>query len=181
MHIRFSIGGNVIVDNVADALHIQTACRHIRRDDNIDRSALDLRDGVLALRLHNIAIQRRRVVTTRAQFVGQLDRGGFGAHKNNHAVEFFGFEHARQRIQLVNAAHWPITLTNSRCRRCFHSNGDLCRFIEMLLCDAANFTRHGGGEQRNLTFVGCLFQNPLHIVDKTHAQHFVGFIEHETF
>ena len=44
---------------------------------------------------------------------------------------------------------------------------------------APYFRWHGGGEQGDLALRWRLLQNPFHIVDKAHAQHFVGFIQYQ--
>ena len=41
-----------------------------------------------------------------------------------------------------------------------------------------DFLGHGGGKQRHLTIVRRLLQNPFHLVDEAHTQHFVGLIQH---
>lgn len=43
--------------------------------------------------------------------------------------------------------------------------------------DAADGVRHGGREQRGLAGGGGVLENPFHVVDEAHAQHFVGFVE----
>ncbi len=48
----------------------------------------------------------------------------------------------------------------------------------MAMRHPANRLRHGRGKQRHLLFRRSLFQNPVHIVDEAHAQHFIGFVQH---
>ena len=51
--------------------------------------------------------------------------------------------------------------------------------MQMALRDATHFSGHRRGEQRDLSFLRRLFENPFDVVDEAHAQHFVRFIEHE--
>ena len=78
------------------------------------------------------------------------------------------------------AAHKPVTLTDFVVGGGFGLNFYFHRIFQMGFGHILNFTRHGSGEQRHLTGTRGVFQNPVHIVDKTHAQHFVGFIQHHS-
>jgi hypothetical protein len=49
----------------------------------------------------------------------------------------------------------------------------------MLLGDLADRRRHGGGEQCHLTLWRRRLQYFFDVVDKAHAQHFIGFVEHD--
>ncbi len=51
--------------------------------------------------------------------------------------------------------------------------------MQMAFRDAANGIGHGGGEQGDLSLLRRLLQNPLHIIDEAHAQHFVRFVQHQ--
>ena len=39
--------------------------------------------------------------------------------------------------------------------------------------------RHGRGEQRDLPLLRRLLEDPFDVVDEAHAQHLVGFVEHD--
>ena len=56
---------------------------------------------------------------------------------------------------------------------------DFFRVTQMLVRDTADRVGHGGREQGRLAAFRRVFENPFHIVDKAHAQHFVGFVEHQ--
>ena len=43
--------------------------------------------------------------------------------------------------------------------------------------DAADLLRHGGREQGDLPAGRRLFEDPLHVIDEAHAQHFIAFIQ----
>jgi hypothetical protein len=54
--IAFRIVRHVVVDHVADALHVQATGGHVGRHQDIDLAVLELLDGALALRLLDVAI-----------------------------------------------------------------------------------------------------------------------------
>ena len=56
---------------------------------------------------------------------------------------------------------------------------DRLRLAQVAIGQAADFRRHGGGEQRRLAIGRRGAQNGLDVVDEAHAQHFVGLVEHD--
>ena len=54
--VGFRVVGNVVVDYVADAVHIQATCRNVCGDQNIQAACLELVDHLLSLLLRHIAI-----------------------------------------------------------------------------------------------------------------------------
>ena len=44
----------------------------------------------------------------------EVDGLEFRAHEHEHGIEALGLEHARERVQLVQAAHHPVTLADLR-------------------------------------------------------------------
>ena len=170
---------NIVVNDMRNALHVEPARRHIGGHQNIEMTFPEPVHRRLALLLGDIAVERRGCITARFELVGQLFRRRFGAHKHNHAIKRFGFQNAGQCIHLVASADHPVTLANRFRRLLLHLDGHLFGMIQMLLGNFANHRRHGGREQRDLTLIRRLLQNPLHIIDKTHAQHLIGLIEHQ--
>ena len=74
------------------------------------------RDGAFALLLRNVAVQRRGAEAARLEPLGKLGGLELGAHEDQHGVEALRFEHPRQRIELVHAAHEPVALADLRRR-----------------------------------------------------------------
>ena len=55
-------------------------------------------------------------------------------------------------------------------------NADALGISQVLGCYATDRRWHSGREERTLTGVWRLRENGFNVVDKTHTQHFVGFI-----
>ena len=51
--------------------------------------------------------------------------------------------------------------------------------VQVLLRDAANGGRQGGGEQRDLALRRRLLKDAFHGIDEAHAQHLIGLIQHQ--
>ena len=56
VHVGLSVKGNVIVDDVCNSLYIQSSCRDIGGDDNIESSILELLDCFKTRFLIDIAV-----------------------------------------------------------------------------------------------------------------------------
>ena len=57
------------------------------------------------------------------------------------------------------------------------SDGYFDRIAQIFLGDLANIWRHGCRKKGGLFSAGKLLENPFDIVEKTHSEHFVSFIE----
>ena len=177
--IGFGVVGNVVVEHVAYALDIEAARGNVGGDEDIELAILQLLDGPLALRLGKVAVDCRRSEAACLQAFGKLLGGNLGAGEDDHRIEGLGFEDAGQRIELVHAADQPVALAGLRRRRRLRLDGDLDRLAQVVLRNAPDLRRHGGREQRDLAGRRGLLQHRFDIVDETHAQHLVGFVEDE--
>ena len=179
VHIGFGVVGDVVVDDVAHARHVDAPGSHVGGHDEVDVAGAQLLDGALAQRLLQIAVQCCGGVTPGGQLVGEFDRGGLGAHEDDGGVEvLFGFEDAGQRVELVGAAHLPVALRDLRHSGGGGGNLDLLRIAQVAVRHATDRLRHGGREERHLTFARQRFEDLVDCVDEAHAQHLIGFVEH---
>ena len=150
MRVGFRIVRNVVVDDVRDALHVDAARGHIGGDHDIQLPVLQAGNGTFTLRLRNIPVQLRGIEAARTQFLGKIGGLKLGAHEHQHGIEALRFEHAGQRIQLVQAADQPVALADQRRGAGLLPDRDLDRVAHVLLGDTADGIRHGGREQRDL-------------------------------
>ena len=177
--VALGVVGNVVIQHVADAFHVEAAGGDVGGDEDVDLAVLEILDGLLALRLLHVAVDRGGGQTARLQFLGELIGGQLGAREHQHRVVGLGFEDAGQRIEFVHAADEPETLADVGRGGGFRSNGDFRRVTQIGLGDAADLAGHGRREQRDLTRFRHFLQHGLDIVDEAHAQHFVGFVQHQ--
>ena len=179
VHVGFGVGRDVVVENVADALHVQSARGDVGGHENIDLTILEARHGAFAFGLLHVAVECTCGVAAGLQLLGQFDGHRLGAREHDHAVEVLGFKEARQRVELVQAADQPVALANVGAGGGLGRDRDLDRRIQVCLRDAPDHRGHRRRKQRNLTRFGNLFEHPFDIVDEAHAQHLVGLVEHQ--
>ena len=179
MDIGFYIVGNIVIDYVANALNVQASSSHVSGDQYVYCAALQVIDSRLALLLRYIAIESSGRIAAGSQLLSNFSGGNSSANKNDHPVKVFDFEYASQCVQLVHPGHHPDALTNRLIGHGLHFNGDVHRVVQMLLRDAGDCSWHGGREQRYLAVIGRLLENPLHVIDEAHTQHFVRFVQYQ--
>ena len=56
-------------------------------------------------------------------------------------------------------------------------DGYLLRVTKISLCDLLDFFRHGGRKKRHLPLFRNLLKDPFDIINETHPEHLVGFVE----
>ena len=179
VHVGLGVVGHVVVHDVADPLDVEAARGDVRRDQDVELSALDARHRALAVLLLHVAVQRRGSEAPRLESLGQLDGRLLGAREHEHAVEGLRLEDARQRVELVHAAHDPVALPDVGGGAGLAGDRDLDRLAQVLLGDAADRGRQRRREQGDLPGGRCLLEDPLDVVDEAHLQHLVGFVEHD--
>ena len=111
--------GNVVVDHMADAVHVQAAGRHVGGDEDVDLLLLQPLDGALAQLLLDVAVERRAGVAAGFQLLGQFGGGVLGAHEDQDRIEGLDLQDAGQRVQLVGAGDLPVALGGRRHGRWF--------------------------------------------------------------
>ena len=79
----------------------------------------------------------------------------------------------------MHPAHWPETLTNSRCSGGFIFDDNLYRVFQISCGYASDLLRHSCRKKRNLSFIRSLLKNPLYVINKSHPQHFICFIQNK--
>ena len=179
MGVGLGVIRDVVVDDVRDALDVDAAGGDIGGHHDVELPVLEARNRAFALCLRNITVQFRGIETAGAELLSKLRGLELGAHEHQHGIEAFRLEHPRQRVQLVQAADQPVALADERRRRGLLPNRDFHRIAHVLLRDAPDGIGHGGREQRDLTPRGGLRQDPLDVIDETHLQHLIAFIQHD--
>ena len=79
----------------------------------------------------------------------------------------------------MHPAHRPETLTDRRGSGGFILNDNLYRVFQISRGNPSYLLRHGSRKKRNLSFLRCLLKNPLNVINKSHPQHFICFIQNK--
>ncbi|OIQ71701.1 hypothetical protein GALL_466790 [mine drainage metagenome] len=179
VHVGLDVGRDVVIDHVADAVDVEPARGHVGGHQDVDLSVLEPLHDALALVLLHVAVERGGRKATRGELVGQLLGAELGAREHDHRFEVLDFEDARQRVELVQSTDHPAALLHLHRGRRARLDRDFARVAQMAVGDGADRRRHRRRKQRDLALRRRALQHRLDVVDEAHAQHFVGFVEHQ--
>ena len=179
MNIGFIVVGDIVVDHVTHAIHVQSSSRHIGCHKNIQFTFLKIVNRLLAFVLRDISAKRSCRKSASLQTFREISRGNLRTNEYDHRVELLTFEHARQCIELVRATHHPIALANRICRCRLGLDLDLDWIRQMAPSDALDRFRHRCREKRDLPAGRRLLHNPFNVVNESHPQHLIGFVQND--
>ena len=102
-----------------------------------------------------------------------------GAREHQHLAPVVLLDDVGQQGFFLLAAHGVHHLADALHRGVARSHLHGLRVFEQGLRQLANVVAEGGREQQTLLVGGQQGQNFFHIVNKTHVQHAVGFVQHQ--
>ena len=79
----------------------------------------------------------------------------------------------------MHAIHRPVALADGGRSSRLCLDRDFLRVAQVTPRYTLNFPGHGRRKQRHLALFRDLLQDPFDIVDKAHAQHLIGLIQHQ--
>ena len=125
VNVALGVGGDVLVNHLADPLDVEPSGCHIGADDDVDLTLFEPVHGALARILAHLARQRRRLEALRHKFIRKIHGGGAGTHKDEHRLKVFSLEDARQRLELVVSGHRHVALADRLDRGGLGGDGDV--------------------------------------------------------
>src|SRR5690606_21848372 len=103
MHVIFRLHGQVIVESMADALHVDAAGSDISCYQNAQLAPLQQTQGAGTLTLIHVAMQRAGSVALFRQISGQVICATLGGSKHNGLIQFAVAQQVVKQAQLVRA------------------------------------------------------------------------------
>ena len=179
MDVAFAVEWEVVVDDVADPLHVQAAGGHIGGDDHVELARAQFSTMRSRWFCGNVTAQGRGPVPLAGKIVGERLGRALGIDENQHAIDRFGLQDAGQHGLLLMRADDHETLPHrfgggAFCWIVISAGFRRCRWA-MRRIESGN----GGREQRDLTLGRGLRENPFDVFGKAHPQHFIGFVQHQ--
>ena len=117
VHVGLGVGRDVVVDDVADPLDVEAAGGDVGGDEDVELAGLELVDGALALRLGDVAVDRRRGEAAGPQLLGERLGLVLGADEDDHPLEVLDLEDAREGVDLLRVGHDQVALGDVGGRR----------------------------------------------------------------
>ena len=181
VHVGLGVDGDVVVDDVADAVHVEAAGGDIRGHQDVEFAVLQLLDGALALGLRYVAADGGGRVAAGAQLLGEGFGLVLGADEDDHPFEVFDLEDAREGVDLLRVGHDEVALAGVGRRGRLAFDGDFLGVVQVFAGDSADLRGHGRREQGDLFVVGGVFEDRFDILGEAHFEHLVGLIQHQVF
>ncbi|CNU88336.1 Uncharacterised protein [Salmonella enterica subsp. enterica serovar Bovismorbificans] len=180
VNVGLGIHRDIVVHHQADTFNVQTTCRNIGGDQDVQTTIFQAFQSLLTQRLVHIAIQRGAVVAATFQRFCYFQGRVFGTYENNRRIKVFRFQETHQRFVFTHTPDSPVALADVRTGSHAGLNAHFLRLFHKAAGNATNRFRHGGREQSGLMTFRDLRHNSFNVFDEAHTQHFVGFIQHQT-
>ena len=188
VHVGLGFTRNIEVNDQGDALDVEAARSHVGGDQHVEGAVLQALNHALTLGLGDITGDAGGAEPAARQLEGDLFDVGARAHEDDSGVGFFlslgdvlgaGCEHAGQSTDLVLVGHNGVGLVDRIDRGRLGGDRDLDRVLQVLTRHLFDGGGHRSAEQRGQAIIGGARCNRLDVLSKAHAQHLVGFVEHE--
>nr|GEU28450.1 hypothetical protein [Tanacetum cinerariifolium] len=182
VHIVLGELRQVVVEHVGNRRHVDTAGGNVGGDQDFHLAAAQAVQRAVTGALVHVAMQCGSRETGDVQTVGDGVGVTLGGGKHHGLVERFVAQQVVQQAVLVRQVVHEV-----------HGLGDVFVFVGSaddlddlrILGDAAGHIAHhavqGGREQHGLARRWRRFDDFFDVVDETHVQHAVGFVQHQDF
>ena len=179
VHVVFGAIGKIEVDDVVDARHIDSASKHIGRNEDVRLAAAELVERT-ATRTHRlVGMNRFRLIAVVVQRLREILGAVARAGKHNHALVALLLEHCAKELGLLVLLDRHHVLVDGLGRlalvRDFHHGGVLEQVAKVLLDGLVDCRR----EEERLALVGRGLDDGGHIGKKAHVKHAVSLVKHE--
>lgn len=178
--VRFSLEGEIVVDDQVDLVDIDTTGEHIGGDEDSGGTRSEgFHDEVTVLLGHfTVHGGDGHVLFSELSFeffdslLGVAVNDSLGNFdvvvKFNEGIELPVFSVERD-VELLDTVEGQVVVLNEDNSGVSHE----------LLGDFQNFRSHGGGEECDLDVVGELLEDLVDLILETSSEHLIGFVEHE--
>ena len=179
MQVGLVVFRALVVDDVRDVVHVQSAGRDVSRHQHVDLAVAERAHGPLALALAQVAVHRRRREAPGRQGLGHLVCGPLGPAEHHAQPAPVGLQDPGQHLDLVHLV---------RAEHVLHGQRDQVRLVAMLGADVQRLAqvppgqldhvaRHGGREQHGLPGGRGELQDPLDVGQEPEVQHLVRLVQ----
>src|SRR5699024_4920300 len=108
--VGLGVGGDVVVDDVADPLDVEAPGGDVGRDEDVEPAGAQLGDGPLALGLGDVAVDGGRGEAAGAQSFGEHLGLVLRADEDDHRLEVLHLEDPGERLHLPRVGDEEVPL-----------------------------------------------------------------------
>ena len=178
MHIILVGGRDIVIDDVAHIVDVDTARRNVRRDQYLHTGILEEGKGLLAFALVFVAVDGFGLEAPLRQIFRELLDAVLGAAEDQNLAEFRLCEKVVQYVYFVFSVQTHYVLLD-----CFRGvsrlDRDHDRVLEKIPDEFLDITRERGGKKERLALLGHEGEYLAHVVNETHVEHAIRFVQHQ--
>jgi len=184
MHVILRHMRHVVIDDLRQFADVETARRDLGCDQCRQLAGLEIGERAGPRGLALVAVDRRGTDAGAPELLGEAVRAVLGAREHEGLVPAaFAvgavLEQVHQQVPLVVLVHAKGDLHDLFHRAVRRGDLDLHWLHEDSRGQRADIRRIGRREQEVLAFGRQQLDDPLDVVDESHVQHAVGFVQHE--
>ena len=178
VHVHFRVRRHVDVDHRFELRDVETARGDVGGDQHRAAAVGELDQHLIAFTLIEFAVQRERMKTLRAQHVEQIAALLLGVAERERAHRTVVVQQQTDGVQPLVFGHFVEALANLGVVVPLFELHFLRVAQELLaqLDDAFGVRRR---EQQRLPLFRALLHDRRDVVEETHVEHAVGFVEHQ--
>ncbi len=169
------------VDHVWQLVDVQTTSGDIGRHEDSHFTGLEVGQGFGPRVLALVAVDRDGGQAVFVQVLGQTVGAVFGTSEHQHLFPGACGDQVRQQRTLVVGRQTENTLFNALDRSIRRRDFNAFRVMQELAGEVGDVFGERRREQQVLPLARQTGQHLLHVMDKAHVEHAVGFVQHEDF
>ncbi len=181
MHVVFAHIGDVVVDHVRQVVDVDPARSDVGGHQGADGAALEVGQRLGARALALVAVQRQRTDAVGIEVVGHVVGAKLGACKHQHLAPVVFFDDVRQQRFFLAAPDRVDGLHDALHRGVGRRDLNVLRAAQQAVGQFTDLVAEGGRKQQALLVLRQQAQDFFHVVNETHVEHAVGFVEHQNF
>ena len=162
-------------------VNVNAAGGNVGGHQGADVSALEARQCLRAGSLALVAVQRQCLNTVLGQELGHVVGAELCAGEHQHLAPVVLLNDVRKNRFFLATTHRVNQLGDALHRGVARCHLHALWVLEQSGCQVANFVTEGGREQQALLVLGHYCQYFFHVMDETHVQHTVCFVENQYF
>ena len=181
VHVSLGDVRQIEINDMADAVHIDTASGDIGGDQSSDRSLAESREHPLALALRLVAVDRFGGDAGLDQPARDLVGAALGPGKDESAVDCLAFQDIDEDGGFRGAVDTDDALLDAPDRRGTRRYRNIDRIAQHLRGEFGDGARHRRRKQQRLSLRRKLGDDFADVVNEAHVEHSVGFVEDKAF
>src|SRR5579871_2289876 len=176
--IGFRVPRNIVVDDVRYLVNIEAARRDIGGDEQVGLPGPEAAHDAVAGGLVHLAMEGFGFVATGLQRFAQLIHLAAGPAEDDGAARRLHVQNAGEGFDLLGRHDLVVGLFDLGDGAAFALDGDPLRVAQVGFRQGDDAGRHGRGEERGLSLGGRVLEDLLHVLDKAHVEHLIGFVQY---